>query len=249
MLNAARVAAILPAHNEAESLGMVLRAMPDWIWRVIVVDNASTDETAKIAADQGALVVHEPERGYGAACLAGVGAAHGAEIYLFLDADGSDLPAEAAILVEPIAQGEADLVIGSRALGQIEPGALTPPQAFGNWLAARLMHWIWGRHVTDLGPFRAISRAAYDRLGMHDRDFGWTVEMQARAFRRRLRVLEQPVTRRRRFAGASKITGTVKGVLRAGAKILFVIAREWLAEIADRRAGRTIPQAPRGGAA
>ena len=235
-----RVAAILPARNEAEALGPVLAAMPDWIDWVIVADNGSRDATAETARAAGAVVVFEPFAGYGAACLAGIARAKelGAEVFLFLDADGSDKPEEAAFVLAPIAAGAADLVIGSRTLGIAEKGALTLPQALGNQLAALLMRAIWRKKVTDLGPYRAITRAAYDGLGMRDRDFGWTVEMQTRALRRGQRVVEVPVSRLNRRAGVSKVSGTINGVLRAGTKILYVIWREWRMEMAERRAAK-----------
>lgn len=223
---AGRVAAILPARDEADALPAVLEAMPRWIDPVIVADNGSKDDTADRARAGGAQVVTEPQPGYGAACLAGIDAAGDADVLLFLDADGSDNPAEAERVVAPIARGEADLVIGARVKALCEPGALTPPQVWGNRLAAFLCRAIWGVRCTDLGPFRAISRTAYARLGMADRDFGWTIEMQAKAFRLGLRVVEVPVSRYHRAAGRSKVSGTLNGVLRAGAKILYVIGRE-----------------------
>lgn len=207
----------------------VLAAMPFWLHEVIVVDNGSSDRTASIAAENGARVVFEGEAGYGAACLAGIAAAGSCDIMLFLDADGSDWPQEAGLLVAPILRDEADLVIGARDACLCEPGALTLPQRFGNHLAAWLMRAVWRTRVTDLGPFRAISRRALMQIDMRDRDFGWTVEMQARALRFGLRMVEVGVHRANRRAGQSKVSGTISGVVQAGIKILFVISREAIA--------------------
>ena len=191
------------------------------------MDNGSTDATAAVARGAGAEVVTEPRRGYGAACLAGL--AHWSDpppdVVVFLDADGSDDPSELGALLAPIVRGEASLVIGSRVLGEREPGALTPVQHFGNVLAAFLMRVLFGGRFTDLGPFRAIRRDALERLGMRDRDYGWTVEMQARALRAGIPATEVPVRYRRRRHGRSKVSGTLAGVWGAGTKILFTIAR------------------------
>ncbi len=223
-----RVVAILPARDEALALPALLRAMPKWLDRIIIVDNGSRDNTAEIARENGADVVVEPEIGYGAACLAGIAKAGDCDALLFLDADGSDRPEDAHLVLQPIAAGTADLVIGSRVKGGAEPGALTLPQIFGNRLATFLMRLIWRAEVTDLGPFRAITRNALEKIAMRDRDYGWTVEMQARALRLGLRVIEVPVARHHRKAGKSKVSGTVMGVVRAGTKILYVIGREAL---------------------
>jgi len=195
--------------------------------RVVVCDNGSSDGTAEVARSRGAVVVRESRRGYGAACLRALDAlrADPPDAVLFLDADGSDDPAEAEALLAPLVSGRADLVIGSRTLGRREPGALTLQARFGNALATRLMEWIYGVRWTDLGPFRAVRWEALERLGMRDRDFGWTVEMQVKAARAGLRGVEVPVRYRRRI-GRSKISGTVTGAVRAGAKILATIARE-----------------------
>ncbi|MBD2842736.1 glycosyltransferase [Erythrobacter sp. KMU-140] len=224
------VTAIIPALNEEASIGKTVRgiidAAPSGLNQVIVADNGSTDRTAQIAREAGAVVVHEAERGYGAACLAGLAALPAeTDVILFMDADLSDLPEEAQSLIDPIISGDAQMVIGSRALGKVETGAMTAPQRLGNWLAPTLVRAIWGVRYTDLGPFRAIERRALDSLAMADRDFGWTIEMQVRAAKTGLRVAERPVSYRRRV-GQSKISGTIRGVFAAGAKILFVIARE-----------------------
>jgi glycosyltransferase involved in cell wall biosynthesis len=222
------VAVVIPALDEERALPAVLAAIPrDLVTRVMVVDNGSRDRTAEVARAGGAEVVEEPRRGYGAACLAGIAAlrARPPAVVAFLDADGSDDPVELPRLVAPILAGDAELVIGSRLLGGCEPGALTPVQRFGSRFAALLLGLGFGARCTDLGPFRAVAWEALERLGMRDRDYGWTVEMQARAARARLRCREVPVTCRRRAAGESKISGTLNGSIRAGGKILFTITR------------------------
>ena len=231
---------VIPALNEASSIGRVLDLLPrPLVRRAVVSDNGSTDGTAAVAREHGALVVSEPERGYGAACLRGLRALEGEppDIVLFLDGDLSDDPSEAEALVEPIRAGRADLVIGSRTRGAREPGALTPQARFGNWLATRLIRSLYGVRYTDLGPFRAIRWEALRTLGMRDRAFGWTVEMQVKAARRGIRAEETPVRYRRRI-GRSKISGTVSGSIQAGAAILGTIAAEAL------RGGRLEPPGP-----
>ena len=227
---APRVALLIPALNEEGALPKVFAELPQGIFsQIIVVDNGSTDRTAELARRSGATVVEEPRRGYGQACLAGLAqVAPDTEIVVFLDADGSDVPGEVQYLLEPILAGEADFVIGSRLLGQAEPGALTWHQQWGNRLATRLVAWLFGFRYTDLGPFRAIRWARLQELGMQDRNYGWTAEMQVKAIRRGLRVREVAVSYRRRL-GRSKISGTVKGSLLAGAKILWTIVRLRLA--------------------
>lgn len=203
--------AIIPALNEEEAIGTVVAAIPrDAASRVIVVDNGSTDRTAQAARAAGATVVFQPERGYGAACHAGLMAADGADILVFLDGDRSDVPQEIRLVFGPIIEGQADLVIGSRLAGKREPGAMPLHALFGNWLASKVLRAIYRVRLTDLGSFRAIRRAALLDLGMQERTFGWPVEMIAKAARRRYRITEVPVSYRRRI-GRSKIAGTVKG--------------------------------------
>ena len=219
------IGCIIPALNEAAGIARVLAALPVWVDHVVVADNGSTDGTADVARAAGATVAVVHTRGYGAACLGGLSNLPAVDVIVFLDGDYSDFPEQMDTLVDPIVAGRADLVIGSRSLGGAEHGALTPQQRFGNWLATRLVRAFWGVRYTDLGPFRAIARSALMRLGMDDRSFGWTVEMQIKAARQGLAALERPVRYRRRI-GTSKISGTVQGTLRAGTKILWLIARE-----------------------
>ncbi|MEE8575657.1 MAG: glycosyltransferase family 2 protein [candidate division Zixibacteria bacterium] len=224
-----KITAIIPALNEEESIGKVLAELPSSIHNVIVCDNASTDGTARIARAAGATVVYEPERGYGAACLKAIQSVSGdTDILLFVDADYSDYPAEASKLLEPIINGEADLVIGSRMMTYSDHHALPPVAAFGNWLTSTLIRYIWGASFTDIGPFRAIRFSSYRALNMRDRNFGWTTEMQVRAVKQRLRCIERPVSYRKRI-GKSKISGTISGSIRAGAKFLWIISREAVA--------------------
>jgi len=221
-----RVALLMPALDEQQALARLLDELPrERYARLLVVDNGSTDGTAAAARAGGAQVISEPRRGYGQACLTGLAALGGdADIIVFMDADGSDVPAEAERLLEPILRGEADLVIGSRALGRAEPGSMTWPQRWGNRLSVALIWLLFGHRYTDLGPFRAIRRESLEELGMRDTNFGWTAEMQVKAVLRGLRVQEVPVSYRRRV-GRSKISGTVSGVLRAGAKIIWTIGK------------------------
>ena len=228
----ANVWVVIPALNEEESLPRVLGDLPP-VGRVIVVDNGSTDRTAACAAAAGACVVREPHRGYGAACLRGVqeieaAGAAGPRIVVFLDGDYSDYPERLPSLVGPIFSGKVDFVLGSRSLGQREQGAMPPQSVWGNRLACFLMRLLFGAKYTDLGPFRAIDCQALKSLGMVDRNYGWTVEMQIKAARAGLRTIEVPVPYRCRI-GKSKISGTLLGTVKAGYKILFVIAKYGLA--------------------
>ncbi|HSL82354.1 MAG TPA: glycosyltransferase family 2 protein [Thermoanaerobaculia bacterium] len=222
---------VIPARNEEASLPLVLRdlaGLPEGVVRrVVVADNGSVDGTARVAREGGAVVVDAPRPGYGSACLAGLAwlrAHRPPEVVAFLDADHSDHPEELPRVVAPIARGESDLVIGSRILGRREPGALLPQARAGNLVACLLIRLLYRHRYTDLGPFRAIRWQALERLGMADPDFGWTAEMQVKALRHGLRVAEVPVSYRRRV-GVSKITGTVKGTVLAGYKILWTVLR------------------------
>jgi glycosyltransferase involved in cell wall biosynthesis len=221
-----RLAVVIPALNEEQAIVRVLQAIPKSITRlVVVVDNGSTDHTAGRARSQGAMVLREPRRGYGTACLAGIDALpEEIEIVVFLDADYSDHPEEMEILVAPILKNEADFVLGSRMMRATSRSVLTPQQRFGNWLATTLIRLLFGHRYTDLGPFRAIRKDALDSLEMSDRGYGWTVEMQIKAIRTGLRILEVPVHYRPRL-GKSKISGTLKGTLLAGSKILYTVFR------------------------
>ncbi|MBI2422142.1 MAG: TIGR04283 family arsenosugar biosynthesis glycosyltransferase [Candidatus Hydrogenedentes bacterium] len=218
-----RIAVIIPALNEAASIAQVIAEIPPWADEIIVADNGSTDATASVAAAAGAKVVHESRRGYGSACLCAMAQLNNPDIVVFLDGDYSDYPGEMALLVDPILAGEVDLVIGSRMRGEHERGALTPQAAFGNGLATRLIRLFWGVTYTDLGPFRAIRYSTLLALGMRDPGYGWTVEMQIRAALQRVPATEVPVRYRKRI-GISKVSGTVRGVLGAGYKILGTIA-------------------------
>lgn len=230
-IDLSKVFVIIPALNEEASLPLVLRDLPT-VGRVIVIDNGSTDRTTDVAAAAGALVLQEPQRGYGSACLKGLSAidelcGNGERVpsvVVFLDADYSDDPVQLPKLVQPILAGDADFVLGSRLLGQREPGAMPPQSVFGNRLACALMKLLFGIRYTDLGPFRAIDYQRLRELKMSDPNFGWTVEMQIKAARQKLRTIEVPVPYRCRV-GESKISGTVWGSIRAGYKILFLIAK------------------------
>ncbi len=219
-----RIAAVIPALNEEDAIAKVIADIPDWVDEIIVADNGSRDATADIARAGGATVIHEAERGYGAACLAGISHCRDADIIVFLDGDYSDHPQELTGLVAPILSGKCDFVVGSRAMGGAARGALTPQQRFGNWLACKLMNSFWRTCYTDLGPFRAIDARALRKLEMRDRSYGWTIEMQIKAALAGLKIDEVPVSYRPRI-GRSKISGTVKGTVMAGAKILGMIAQ------------------------
>ncbi|MEQ1649423.1 MAG: glycosyltransferase family 2 protein [Hyphomicrobiaceae bacterium] len=220
-----RIGVIIPTRNEAQAIPLVLKALPSWITCVVIGDYRSTDGTPDIARDNGAHVVAVDKPGYGAACLAAIAELPPIDIIVFIDGDAADDLTALSELISPITSNEADLVLGSRVLGTRERGALTPQQVFGNWLSCSLMRIIWGTTFTDLGPFRAISRSAYDRLQMADQNYGWTVEMQVKAAKRGLRCREIPANYRRRI-GTSKVSGTLSGSIRAGIKILSVIAHE-----------------------
>jgi glycosyltransferase involved in cell wall biosynthesis len=217
---------IIPAFNEEQSIGRVISAIPrNAVQSVIVADNGSTDRTAEVARASGAMVVSEPRRGYGNACLKGLASLpEQTEIAAFVDGDYSDYPEELLDLLHAMQEENADLVIGSRVLGRCERGALTPQQRFGNWLSTRLIRWLYRFSYTDLGPFRAIRVGALKRLEMEDRNFGWTVEMQVKAVQRGLKIVEIPVSYRKRI-GRSKVSGTISGTIKAGLKILWTIGK------------------------
>jgi glycosyltransferase involved in cell wall biosynthesis len=219
---------LIPAFNEEASIGKVIAAIPRRTVRHIVVgNNGSTDRTVEVARAGGAVVVDAPQRGYGAACLAMMNHVRldPPDAVVFLDGDFSDYPEQLVDLVAPIASADADLVLGSRTMKPEARRHLTPQQRFGNALACLLMRVLWRHRYSDLGPFRAIRWPALESLGMIDTNFGWTVEMQIKAVRKRLRIAEVPVDYRERAGGVSKVSGTLSGVVRAGYKILYVIGK------------------------
>lgn len=222
-----RISVVIPALNEEEPIAGVVRAVPRaWADEIIVVDNGSVDRTAERARLAGAYVVAEPQRGYGRACRAGtVALAPDCEIVVFLDGDGSDCPELMGSLLQPIIDGTHDFVIGSRTRGQREPGSMNFQQVFAGRLAGWLLQLLYGVRYTDMCPFRAIRRDALERLGLREETYGWNLEMQMRAARARLRILEVPVNHRCRTGGESKVSGTFSGTLRAGTRILTTLAR------------------------
>ncbi|MBX7109575.1 MAG: glycosyltransferase family 2 protein [Chitinophagales bacterium] len=218
---------IIPAFNEQEAIGKVIAGIDKRLVReVVVVDNNSTDNTGIMAAKAGATVLTEKRKGYGSACLKGIdylsGKAVPPGIVVFIDGDYSDFPQEMEKLITPIMHQQADLVIGSRVLGNREKGAMQPQQVFGNWLATRLVYLFYGVRFTDLGPFRAIKWQSLQQLAMRDKDYGWTVEMQLKAAKNKLACTEVAVNYRKRI-GISKVSGTVKGTFMAGYKIITTI--------------------------
>lgn len=218
---------IIPAFNEQEAIGKVIAGIDKRLVReVVVVDNNSTDNTGIMAAKAGATVLTEKRKGYGSACLKGMdylsGKAVPPGIVVFIDGDYSDFPQEMEKIITPIMHQQADLVIGSRVLGNREKGAMQPQQVFGNWLATRLLYLFYGVRFTDLGPFRAIKWQSLQQLAMRDKDYGWTVEMQLKAAKNKLACTEVAVNYRKRI-GISKVSGTVKGTFMAGYKIITTI--------------------------
>lgn len=219
------ISVIIPAFNEEKSIGKVVRDIPkDLVSYVIVVNNNSTDNTVEVANKAGAIVLDETRKGYGWACLKGIDKSKelNTDIVVFLDGDYSDYPEEIKDVVRPILEEDKDMVIGSRVLGKREKGSLTPQQVFGNWLATRLMRVFYGVRFTDLGPFRAIKADALERLKMSDKTYGWTIEMQIKAAKHKMKFCEVPVKYRKRI-GVSKVSGTVKGTVLAGIKIIFAV--------------------------
>lgn len=220
---------IIPAYNEQDSIALVVNELPKAIVRdIIVCNNNSKDDTARVARDAGAVVVDEARPGYGSACLKGMAhiaarpPAEHPDIVVFIDGDHSDYPEQLPELIAPILHDDVDMVIGSRALGELEPGSMQPQQIFGNWLATSLIKLIYKTEFTDLGPFRAIRYDKLLALEMNDPDFGWTVEMQVKAAKAGFKTAEVPVRYRNRI-GVSKISGTVRGTFLAGHKILWTI--------------------------
>ena len=218
-----RISIIIPAYNEESSIGLVLDALPqEKLHEIIVVDNGSTDATARVAQEHGARVVKEPRKGYGSACLKGIDELDAPDIVVFIDGDFSDFPEEIVLLIGPIETGEKDFVLGSRMILPKSQSALLPQARYGNRLAVFLIKLFFKHEFTDLGPFRAIRYSSLMSIGMKDMDFGWTVEMQIKAVRNGLRIREVPVNYRKRV-GISKISGTVLGTFRAGTKIIYTI--------------------------
>ena len=222
-LHMTKIALIIPAFNEEKSIGRVLSEVPKVVSEVIVVDNNSSDNTAAVAREAGATVLHEPQMGYGYACLKGINylgqKSKTPDVVVFMDGDYSDYPEELPKVVGPILEDGMDLVIGSRRKELREEGSMTPQQVFGNWLATTLMRMLYGARFTDLGPFRAITYEALMGMEMEDKTYGWTVEMQLKALRQKLAYTEVPVRYKKRI-GISKVSGTVKGSIFAGVKIL-----------------------------
>jgi glycosyltransferase involved in cell wall biosynthesis len=219
---------LIPAFNEENSVGKVIQDIPAFVRNIIVVNNNSNDATKSVAKAAGAIVLDELQKGYGKACLTGMeyikNLKQQPDILVFLDADYSDFPEQMSEVIRPIIEDDYDMVIGSRALGNREKGSMTFPQVFGNWLSTTLMRWIYKVDYTDLGPFRAIKWNKLKMLGMVDENYGWTIEMQIKAAKSGLKSTEVPVDYRRRI-GVSKVSGTVKGVIGAGWKILWTIGR------------------------
>src|SRR5258708_5752476 len=223
-----RVSVIIPTHNEAQAIGRVLTDLPaHLVTEVIVVDSNSNDGTPEIAAKMGALVVQEPGRGYGRACLAGLATANAPDVVVFLDGDYSDRPSELPILLAPITEGRADITLGSRLRGRRAAGALPWHQAFGNRFAAGLIRLLYGAKISDLGPFRAARADVLRALALEETTYGWAVEMILKAALAGFRVVEVPVSYYPRI-GKSKISGTLKGTVGAAWFILSLIVRYYL---------------------
>lgn len=247
-----RLAIVIPAWNEEASIGPVvtdtratLAARSGDAFRILVIDNGSTDATAAMASRAGAEVVSEPRRGYGRACLTGVAALAATDVIIFMDGDGSDDPEGIPSLIAPITRGEADLVIGSRELGVSEKGAHPWHAVAGTRLCVTLMNLLIGTKATDLGPFRAIRATALAELGMEDATFGWTTEMQIKAHSASLRVAEVPVNYRCRRGGESKISGSWPASVRAGSKIIWMIAKRAFTASVRREPALAAEQIPR----
>lgn len=219
------VTVIIPAYNEERSIGKVVSAISrEIVAHVIVVNNNSTDSTVEVAQKAGAIVLDEPRKGYGWACLKGIEHSKtlNTDIVVFLDGDYSDYPEEIPNVIAPILENDIDMVIGSRVLGKREKGSLTPQQIFGNWLATKLIRLFYRARFTDLGPFRAIKSECLDQLKMADKTYGWTIEMQIKAVKHKMKFCEVPVNYKKRI-GVSKVSGTIKGTVLAGIKIIFAV--------------------------
>lgn len=224
---------VIPAYNEAETIGAVVRAVPSWVREVVVADNNSRDATAARARSAGARVVHAPTPGYGHACIAALDTLAGDPVVAFLVADGSDDPRELQRVSDPVRDGVADLVVGSRARGFVEAHAMTGTQRLGNLVASIALTARFGGGTSDVGPFRALRKGTLYELGLRDHLFGWTIEMQIKAARAGLRVMEVPVSWRRRRGGRPKVTGTLRGTLGASVAMLRWIGAAYLGPAHD----------------
>lgn len=225
-----RISVVIPAYNEENAIANVIAEIPTIINEIVVVNNNSTDATVAVAQAAGATVLTENNKGYGYACLKGLAylkAGNTPDIVVFLDGDYSDYPKELNLLVQPIIDNKVDFVVGARVKEKREEGSLTPQQIFGNWLACYLMRLLFKSEFTDLGPFRAIRWETLEALEMGDKTYGWTVEMQLKALRQKIPYQEIPVSYKKRI-GVSKVSGTVKGTIFAGAKIIGWIFKHYL---------------------
>ena len=233
MYSGKKIAIIIPALNEAGSIGQVIREIPDYVDEIVVVDNGSTDQTDLIARNAGARIVYQSVRGYGAACLAGIRSLRNVDVVGFIDGDYSDYPEDLTKLLKPVACGNYDFAMGQRECVDNNINAISLHQKIGNWFACHLIQGLHGFSFVDLGPMRCLTINLLTELQMEDEDFGWTTEMQIKALRARARILLAPVRYRKRI-GQSKISGTLKGSLLAGYKILYWTIRLSLSP-SDRR--------------
>lgn len=224
---------IIPAFNEEKSIAKVIADIPDFVEEIVVVNNNSTDQTAQVAVKAGATVLTEKSKGYGYACLKGINYLSQKDktpdILVFLDGDFSDFPEELTKVIQPIKNNNADFVVGARVKELRESGSLTPQQVFGNWLACFLMKILYKSSFTDLGPFRAIRWSTLEKLQMSDKTYGWTIEMQLKVLRQKIAYQEVPVSYKKRI-GVSKVSGTVKGTIFAGMKIMGWIFKHYLSK-------------------